>query len=120
MSRIITEALEPRLLLAAGALDRSFGNGNVQLFDSISQVVVQPDGKLLVDGYVDEDPSNEDAIDSSSVARLNPDGSIDRSFGDNGFKTFSAAGYGSSIALAPDGKILYADPDGVRRLLPGR
>src|SRR5690349_13622090 len=71
--------------LPAGTLDPSFGGGGKlmldfnQSTDIAHAVAVQPDGKLVVVGltYVNNDYSKEDF----ALARLNPDGSFDESFG---------------------------------------
>jgi uncharacterized delta-60 repeat protein len=83
----------PRPLLArfdaSGRLDASFGEGGLlQLRDPdgreiharVEQVSVLPDGKLLVAGS----PPIARWRYSSFVARLNPDGAYDRTFGQEG------------------------------------
>jgi hypothetical protein len=51
------EPLDPRVLLSAGSLNTSFGTGGKMLFDVAgsddfgSQVVVQPDGRIVMAGY---------------------------------------------------------------------
>jgi uncharacterized delta-60 repeat protein len=87
------ESLEGRVLLAAGQLDPSFGDGGVVTFDptplreNISLFARTPDGKLLIAG------EGSGAEDVPYVKRLNANGSPDASFGPGGTK---------SIAL-PDG-----------------
>src|SRR6266404_853353 len=63
-----------------GTLDTTFGNnGEVNLGSNQSRnIAVQSDGKILVTG----DDSN--AYYSSNLERLNADGSLDTSFGQNG------------------------------------
>jgi uncharacterized delta-60 repeat protein len=101
--------------LPAGTLDPSFGSGGKQMLDFnastdiANAVAVQPDGKLVVVGlsYVNNDYSKEDF----ALARLNPDGSFDASFGAGGkVKTDfpGLAAVASSVVLQPDGKILVA------------
>ncbi len=86
-----------------GDLDTTFGgNGGYVLTDlfgtlaheAFSDVVVQPDGKLVVSG-------------GGFVARFNADGSVDTGFDIDGYVSFSAC-RGGAIALQPDGKILFA------------
>src|SRR5262249_25797762 len=70
-------------------------------------VVVQPaDGKIVVAGSV-YNGSNWDF----GVARYNPDGSLDASFGGGGvalvdFGGASAIDWATAVALQPDGKII--------------
>src|SRR5579885_3479628 len=100
---------------APGGLDPSFGqNGRVvtdfdQSTDVANAVAVQPDGKLVVGGttYINNDFSGEDF----ALARYNPDGSLDTSFGNNGRVTTDFPGLAaviSAVAVQPDGKILVA------------
>ncbi|HWC49531.1 MAG TPA: delta-60 repeat domain-containing protein [Solirubrobacterales bacterium] len=76
---------------AGGRLDPTFGDGGLLrlrrpdgdiLKASVEQVVPLPDGKALVTG-----PLKEFAKFAFFVARLNGDGSYDRSFGDGGLVT---------------------------------
>ena len=94
------------LAATAGDLDPSFdGDGKVVLplkFDP-KNVIAQPDGKVLV-----TDTQN------FQVLRLNPDGSLDKSFGGDGVAGTSFAGGGTvtAAALQPDGKIVVAGQTG--------
>src|SRR6185503_20673149 len=94
------ESLEPRQLLAADDIDRAFGkNGVVVLEDenSITDLVVQPDGKFL-------------ASNATGIRRFNPDGSLDNTFaGGDGF--LPRPGGSSDIGLASNGKIYVIGPD---------
>src|SRR5687768_8915063 len=67
--------------------------------DDARDVVVQPDGKIVVVGT-----SNDDF----ALVRLHPDGSLDTSFDGDGkvFTTFGAIEAGRSVALHADGKIV--------------
>jgi uncharacterized delta-60 repeat protein len=94
-----------------GSLDMSFGtNGKVTtdfpgLAAVISAVVVQPDGKIVVAGGAY--PLFTFAGDFK-VARYNPDGSLDTSFGAGGIVTTIFSGDGSfafALAVQSDGKI---------------
>src|SRR6266550_6529444 len=100
-----------------GSLDASFGtNGRVTtdfpgLVAAISAVVVQPDGKIVVAGGAY--PLFTFAGDFK-VARYNPDGSLDTSFGAGGIVTTIFPGDGSfafALALQSDGKIIAAGTD---------
>jgi uncharacterized delta-60 repeat protein len=89
---------------APGDLDPTFGIGG-KLTDWsgwATSVVIQPDGKLVVAGDVDE----------YGLARYNSDGSIDKTFG-NGTGKIVAAAHGAwrpgiSVTKQPDGKIVVA------------
>lgn len=94
---------------SGGVLDTSFGNAGVISFDFGGQsyaqaVAIQPDGKILAAGGAWE------ALTSFALARYNPDGSLDTSFGSFGRAT-TAIGLGSSanaMQLQPDGRIVTA------------
>jgi len=104
----------------AGALDNSFGAGGIAIFNigngGIADMVVQPDGKILVAG--NGDPN------TFVIIRFNADGSPDTSFGMNGKVTteiFAQDNLGSSIsglALQPDGKIIAAGRGTHGRFVP--
>lgn len=118
------EHLESRSLLSvAGALDTTFdgdGRGTVQFgakgVDTVNASVVQPDGKIVIVGSTAATDGNGTDI---AIARLNPDSTLDLSFGESldgvtpgggtviiPLGTASDAAYG--VALAPDGGILVA------------
>ena len=95
-----------------GSLDATFGGAGtvVTKFGTILvnayglSLALQPDGKLIVAGYV----SNASAVDFA-VARYNVDGSLDASFGSGGKVTTpvgSGSDYGRSVAVQSDGKIV--------------
>ena len=97
---------------ADGDLDPTFGTDGKVLtdFDHSTDiafaVAVQADGKLVVVGttYRDNDFSDEDF----AVARYNPDGTLDKTFGVGGkvqtdFPGLAAVA--SSVVVQPDGKI---------------
>ncbi|MBV9817546.1 MAG: hypothetical protein JOZ07_04270 [Solirubrobacterales bacterium] len=81
----------------------SFGAApNVDIADGLA---LQPDGKILVAGT--------SVVNGTefSVARLNPDGTLDPSFGSGGKALVSFGGgvdEGRAIALQPDGRIILA------------
>lgn len=91
-----------------GSLDASFGNNGIVVIDvgnsnnSARSMVIQPDGKILMAGF------STTSINLFNVIRLNPDGSLDDSFGTNGVATTTLAStsIASSIALQQDGKII--------------
>jgi uncharacterized delta-60 repeat protein len=104
----------------AGALDNSFGAGGVAIFNigngGIADMVVQPDGKILVAGN-----GNPNTF---VIIRFNADGSPDTTFGIGGKVTteiFAQDNLGSSInalALQSDGKIIAAGRGTRGRFIP--
>jgi uncharacterized delta-60 repeat protein len=103
------------VLAVDGDLDPTFGTDGKVLTDFdhstdiANAVAIQADGKLVVAGttYQDNDFSNEDF----AVARYNPDGTLDKSFGVGGkvqtdFPGLAAVA--SSVVVQPDGKIVVA------------
>src|SRR5882724_5735970 len=103
------------VLAVDGDLDPTFGTDGKVLTDFdhstdiANAVAVQADGKLVVVGttYQDNDFSNEDF----AVARYNPDGTLDKTFGAGGkvqtdFPGLAAVA--SSAVIQPDGKIVVA------------
>ena len=116
---LLSLILVPTALAAsAGDLDPSFdGDGKAILpfFAPLADVLVQPDGKLVLAGTSSED---------FGVWRLNGDGSPDRAFDDDGaaFADFGGSDVANAAALQPDGKILVtgsAPGPGVARFTPG-
>ena len=107
---------------ADGFPDRSFGSpyggftgestGSVRTFfdgrAGLAQaVVIQPDGKIVAAGYLFGLPPTR----SVAVARYNPDGSPDATFGRGGTVTTTVEGFTAqarSVMLQPDGKIVVA------------
>ena len=98
-----------------GELDPSFGKGGrvmtdlAHSTDIANAVAIQDDGKVVVVGtaYKDNDYSNEDF----AVARYNPDGTLDPSFGNHGRVGTDFPGLAavpSSVVIQPDGKIVVA------------
>ncbi|GGG56002.1 T9SS type A sorting domain-containing protein [Bizionia arctica] len=53
--------------------------------EAIYKIALQQDGKIIVAGQSDIDPSLSGYYYNALLARFNADGSIDTSFGDNGF-----------------------------------
>ncbi|MEZ4802095.1 MAG: T9SS type A sorting domain-containing protein [Gelidibacter sp.] len=86
-------------LNANGSLDTSFNPGsgtNAELYD----LLLQPDGKILMAGYFTTFNGNT----QNRLARLNADGSLDASFNIGS----GASGEVYTLALQSDGKILLA------------
>lgn len=96
---------------AAGDLDPSFGAAGKVTTDfgvpaQVNAMVIQSDGKLIVAGFVQLPTGNDFAL-----ARYNPNGSLDTSFGDGGsVATDFSGGDDRAIAMSlqPDGKIVVA------------
>ena len=98
---------------ADGSIDESFGvEGKVTIgFHNDSRahtLALQPDGKIVVAGFVDNG-SNRDA----ALARYNVDGTLDGSFGDAGkvLTDFGGRNFGSALAIRSDGRIVVAGFD---------
>jgi uncharacterized delta-60 repeat protein len=113
--RYAPEPLEPRTLLAAGALDTTFdGDGVattnfhpvVDLDDAATEIAIQPDGKILAAGG-----PFRGGPKFAKLARFNPDGSFDPTFGDGGKLLSDALGTVRDLALLPDGRFLLAGSD---------
>jgi uncharacterized delta-60 repeat protein len=99
-----------------GSLDTTFGTGGEVLTPvpgggTISSVVVQPDGKVVVGGYAYADNYNGQALTEFTLARYNSNGSLDSTFGSGGIVyTYwpGASGQGSinALALESNGQIV--------------
>jgi uncharacterized delta-60 repeat protein len=94
-----------------GSLDTGFGSGGKVATDffhssDVAQAIaLQPDGKIIVGGYVYGGSNDYDF----GLARYNPDGSLDTSFGKSGKVTTDIAGARDeifSLTLQPDRKII--------------
>jgi uncharacterized delta-60 repeat protein/uncharacterized repeat protein (TIGR01451 family) len=102
-----------------GSLDATFGSGGIvttdfggTVFDAAFGVALQSNGKIVAaggtfNGFVG--PSADFAL-----ARYNPDGSLDASFGSGGKVTTDFGGFdvARSVALQADGKIVAAGTGG--------
>jgi uncharacterized delta-60 repeat protein len=103
---------------APGDLDTSFdGDGKLTFAPGgkqaeIDDVAVQPDGKLVLAGWIDQDGTGGEV--DFLVVRLNPDGSFDQSFGSGGTVTMNFPAKGTTadtaggVAIQPDGKVVVA------------
>lgn len=111
-SLLLLSALTAPSFAQPGTLDTSFGNNGLSAFtvvdlvrnENIYGAVMQPDGKLVVAGYV-LDP---DFMSRAFLARLLEDGSLDPDFGNGGLVH---TGTGPSIqlydiAIDGDGKLI--------------
>jgi uncharacterized delta-60 repeat protein len=108
---------------ANGGVDTTFGQSGktsalLGLYGSIRQILVQPDGKVLVGGFVDKD-----FTDNVFIARYTAAGLADTTFGGPGggsgkvtetigaprpYASIGIALESPMIALAPDGRIYAA------------
>ncbi len=95
-----------------GVLDSSFGDDGkviteIGLSATISEIVVQPDGKIVAVG---RSTSKTDLISSITLIRYNSDGGLDLNFGNNGIVKFqtSNGSIANSVSLQLDGKIIVA------------
>jgi len=98
-------------LLPDGSFDASFdGDGIAEVDfaladDRVTSMALQSDGKIVLAGY------SVDAGYDATVARLNPDGSLDTSFGVGGKVRTDVAGLADEFAgvlVQSDGKIVAA------------
>lgn len=100
-------------LAAPGDLDTSFGTTGIvtttipgSTFAAFPDVVVQPDGKLVISFTANTASGGFDMI----LARYHPNGSLDTTFSGDGIVTspfaISAFDQARALALQPDGKIL--------------
>jgi uncharacterized delta-60 repeat protein len=125
------EQLETRVLCAraplpsaAGHLDTAFGDGTGQVivqfpvssaFTVVRGSATQPDGKTVIVGELSV-PSIGTAF---GVARINPDGTLDTTFGAGGLTTLPQIGNADAafaVTLQDDGKILVGG--GLRQTVP--
>jgi uncharacterized delta-60 repeat protein len=89
-----------------GSLDPTFGNGGVALASvggqpAATDAVLQSNGDIVV---------ATEGANGNGVARFLPDGTLDHTFGGNGFASagFNDLGLGpSGVAIQPDGKIVW-------------
>lgn len=95
----------------AGTLDLEFNSSGYFSYDFgsndiLQHVMVQPDQKIVCTGIRLSPAFTADLI----VMRLNPDGTLDTSFGEDGIFSFliGQETYGIESALTADGKIIVA------------
>ncbi len=106
---------------SSGSLDTSFDNDGIAnvrgvIFTDVylaESLTIQPDGKILVAVRYHEDVINSPIVQAFGVLRFNPDGSLDPTFGNNGFAfTPSLLGNPQSqdvplaISVQADGRIV--------------
>ncbi len=100
--------------VTSGAIDPAFGSTGVATpglpadSETCEDLLLQPDGRIVAIGANQSGP----AVGTNFVARFEPDGSLDTSFGQGGYVFPDLPGlvavrlYG--VALQPDGRILIA------------
>lgn len=102
---------------ANGTIDNTFGTNGIR-FDDIAAgnedcyygVAVQADGKIVAGGLA-KSSSDFDVV----VARYNANGTIDATYGTNGFAILDIGGVdnrGSAMLMQPDGKVVVAGVHG--------
>ena len=108
-------------LKSNGDLDNTFGDGGTLLLYAgeyakcATSISVQPDGKYIIAGN-DELLLNTPEMPrcESYVTRVNTNGTVDKTFGDNGFVKFEpfegdgCVNYCYTVETAPDGQIFGA------------
>src|SRR5215469_11604753 len=96
-----------------GTLDVTFGSGGKVTtdfggpYDGASSVAIRADGKILAAGTT----VNSSSIADFALARYNPNGTLDTTFGKGGKVTTDFAGVSAnaySIAIQADGKVVVA------------
>jgi uncharacterized delta-60 repeat protein len=107
-----------------GALDSTFGGTGIVITDlgadeSINDLVIQPDGKIILGGKTCDVCTNYGSSDFL-LARYNSDGSLDTTFGANG-KVVSDFGNNietaRSVILQPDNKVVVVGTSGENAIL---
>jgi uncharacterized delta-60 repeat protein len=113
---IVAGTVGPNLIVvrltAGGALDRSFSGDGLVFVDHGGAefgygIALAPDGRIVVVGTLRRGPNDADFL----LVRLNPNGSLDGSFGRGGRAVLDpvrAIDDGRTLALQPDGKIVFA------------
>ena len=103
---------------AAGVLDAGFGTGGEVIvsfaganFSQINDLALQSDGRIIAAGVA----TGTNAADFA-LARLNPNGSLDAAFGDQGILrtdfSHGSSDIGVAVALLPDNRIILGGSTG--------
>ncbi len=114
---VASEAIGLVRYLSNGQLDRTFGQGGLALaawdnfINEAFSLALMPDGRIVVAG---EEQSSDGSFDRFGVARFNPNGTLDRTFGGSGVVTtefFAAPNPGVreaalAVVVQSDGKIV--------------
>jgi uncharacterized delta-60 repeat protein len=88
-----------------GKIRLSFPRPNTNLNNKDAGVAIQPDGKIVLGGYTE---TEIDGIKHFALTRLEVNGNVDSSFGDNGQVKTELAGLIHSVKVQRDGKIIVA------------
>ncbi len=101
-SEMVSTRLNPN-----GSMDTSYGIGgwviiNINGSSAANAIKLQPDGKIVLAGT-----GNGDGKLDFAAVRLNPNGSLDPSFGNGGIATvpIGSAAIANALTIAPDGKL---------------
>ena len=101
--------------LADGTLDPTFGTGGIVTtdigadHDGAGDMVLQPDGKLVLFGYRVDPPVTGGSVRSWALVRYNSNGTLDPTFGNGGIVITKHGPLSDSLhagALQTDGKIV--------------
>lgn len=91
-----------------GALDPTYGLGGIAVpqfagSSGANAIALEPDGKIILAGA-----STVGNVQSFAVVRLDPNGSLDQTFGHGGLAAvrIGSASIANAVALQPDGKIV--------------
>lgn len=106
-----------------GRLDRSFGRGGkvVTRFGGSSSLAhpaaaaIQPDGRIVVAGGA---YTSAESPEKFALARYNPNGTLDRSFGNRGRVLTKVGGFGKAavaLVVQPDGRLVVTGPALIER-----
>ena len=103
-----------------GSFDTNFGSGGKVTtdffgsFDIGNDISIQSNGKIIVTGRADNDPS---LLTDISLARYNTNGSLDTVFGIGGKVVLDTSSYeGQSVSIQDDGKIVVMGTSELARL----
>jgi uncharacterized delta-60 repeat protein len=91
-----TTAIRIARLNPDGTFDPSFAPQGTSANGGLQDLVIQPDGKILISGGF----TSFNAVARGNIARLNADGTLDTAFNPN------ANGFAEEIVLRPNGKIV--------------
>jgi uncharacterized delta-60 repeat protein len=116
-----TQQMTIKAFTPGGASVANFGDGGTATVPLphggyANDLVLQPDGKLVVAGQANDATSQSDTV----VARIDPDGTVDDTFGSNGMAVVAVTtsyDFATGVALDPNGRVLvvgqyYDEPAG--------